>query len=112
MPECGLDVALAMIGGKWKMLILYYVCHETRRFGELRRLLTGISEKVLIQDLRQMQENGLLARKDYKQIPPKVEYSITPFGKVLGESLRPLCAWGNENRKHVFDNESGSSTAA
>ncbi len=112
MSDCGLDVALAMIGGKWKMLILYHMCHGTRRFGELRRLLPGISEKVLIQDLRQMQENGLLSRKDYKQIPPKVEYSITPFGKALGESLRPLCAWGNKNRKRVFGNESRSSTAA
>ncbi len=112
MPDCGLDVALAVIGGKWKMLILYHVCHGTRRFGELRRLLPGISEKMLIQDLRQMQESGLLARKDYKEIPPKVEYSITPFGRALGESLRPLCAWGNKNRNRVLVNESPSSTDA
>ena len=105
MPDCGLDVVLAVIGGKWKMLILYHVCHATRRFGELRRLLPGISEKMLIQDLRQMQESGLLARKDYKEIPPKVEYSITPFGSALGEQLRPLCAWGNENRSHVLGND-------
>ena len=90
MPDCGLDVALAVIGGKWKMLILYHVCHGTRRFGELRRLLPGISEKMLIQDLRQMQGSGLVVRKDYKEVPPKVEYSITPFGRALGDSLRPL----------------------
>jgi hypothetical protein len=58
MTDCGLDTVLALIGGKWKMLILYHVCHAPRRFGELRRLLSGISEKMLIQDLRQMQESG------------------------------------------------------
>jgi DNA-binding HxlR family transcriptional regulator len=88
MPDCGLDVALAVIGGKWKMLILYHVCHGTRRFGELRRLLPGISEKMLIQDLRQMQASDLVTRKDYKEVPPRVEYSITPFGRALGKSLR------------------------
>ncbi len=105
MSECGLDVALAVIGGKWKMLSLYHVCHGTRRFGELRRLLPGISEKMLIQDLRQMQESGLLVRKDYKELPPKVEYSITPFGRALGKSLLPLCAWGVKNRKRVLETE-------
>ena len=59
MTDCGLDTVLALIGGKWKMLILYHVCHAPRRFGELRRLLPGISEKMLIQDLRQMQESNL-----------------------------------------------------
>ena len=102
MADCGLAVALAVIGGKWKMLILYHVCHGTRRFGELRRLLPGISEKMLIQDLRQMQANDLVVRKDYKEVPPRVEYSITPFGRALGTSLVPLCTWGVKNRKRVF----------
>ena len=102
MTDCGLDTVLALIGGKWKMLILYHLCHAPRRFGELRRLLPGISEKMLIQDLRQMQESNLLVRKDYQQVPPKVEYSITPFGRSLGKSLAPLCAWGDKNRKRVL----------
>ena len=102
MAGCGLDTVLALIGGKWKMLILYHLCHGPRRFGELRRLLPGISEKMLIQDLRQMQESNLLLRKDYQQVPPKVEYSITPFGRSLGKSLAPLCAWGDKNRKRVL----------
>jgi DNA-binding HxlR family transcriptional regulator len=105
MPDCGLDVALAVIGGKWKMLILYQVCLGTRRFGELRRLLPGISEKMLIQDLRQMEANNLLVRKDYKEVPPRVEYSITPFGRALGQSLIPLCTWGIKNRKRVLGTE-------
>jgi DNA-binding HxlR family transcriptional regulator len=111
MPDCGLDVALAVIGGKWKMLILYQVSLGTRRFGELRRLLPGISEKMLIQDLRQMQESKLLVRKDYKEVPPRVEYSITPFGRALGKSLIPLCAWGVHNRKRVMGTESSRETA-
>jgi DNA-binding HxlR family transcriptional regulator len=85
MTDCGLDTVLALIGGKWKMLILYHVCHAPRRFGELRRLLPGISEKMLIQDLRQMQESGLLLRKDYRQVPPKVEYSRRAIWKGAGE---------------------------
>jgi DNA-binding HxlR family transcriptional regulator len=103
MADCGLDTVLALIGAKWKMLILYHLCHGPRRFGELRRLLPGISEKMLIQDLRQMQASNLLVRKDYQQVPPKVEYSITPFGRSLGRSLAPLCAWGNKNKKHVMN---------
>ena len=102
MADCGLDTVLALIGGKWKMLILYHLCHASRRFGELRRLLPGISEKMLIQDLRQMQEGGLLVRKDYQQVPPKVEYSVTPFGRALGRSMAPLCAWGSKYRKRVL----------
>src|ERR1039457_2090065 len=105
MADCGLDTVLALIGGKWKMLILYHLCHGPRRFGELRRLLAGISEKMLTQDLRKMQESGLLERKDYRQVPPKVEYSITPFGRTLGKSMAPLCAWGARNRKRVLGAE-------
>jgi DNA-binding HxlR family transcriptional regulator len=111
MSDCGLDVVLGLIGGKWKMLILYHLCHGSRRFGELRRLLPGISEKMLIQDLRQMQESGLLVRKDYQQIPPKVEYSITQFGKALGKSMAPLCAWGAKNRKRALGKKSLQKTA-
>lgn len=111
MSDCGLDVALAVIGGKWKMLILYHLCHGSRRFGELRRLLPGISEKMLIQDLRQMQGSGLLVRKDYMEVPPKVEYSITPFGRALGQSLVPLCAWGVRNRKRVLGTTLSGNTA-
>ena len=111
MSDCGLDVVLSLIRGKWKMLILFHLCHGSRRFGELRRLLPDISEKMLIQDLRQMQESNLLVRKDYQQVPPKVEYSITPFGKALGKSMAPLCAWGAKNRKRALGKESLQKTA-
>jgi DNA-binding HxlR family transcriptional regulator len=101
MNNCGLDVALDVVGGKWKMLILYHLCHGTRRFGELRRLLPGISEKMLIQDLRQMQIHDLIARKDFHEVPPRVAYSATPFGQELGAAMGPLCEWGSKSRQRV-----------
>ena len=94
------------------MLILYHVCHAPRRFGELRRLLPGISEKMLIQDLRQMLESNLLVRKDYQQVPPKVEYSVTPFGRELGKLMTPLCAWGDKNRRRVLEKKFPQKTVA
>lgn len=99
--DCGLDVALAVIGGKWKPIILYHLHPSPRRFGELRRLVAGISEKVLIQQLRELVEAGVLVRHDYREVPPKVDYAVTPFGKTLVEALMPLCAWGNEHRVQV-----------
>ncbi|MBB4003682.1 winged helix-turn-helix transcriptional regulator [Aurantimonas endophytica] len=100
-PDCGLDVALAVMGGKWKPLILYHLGHGPKRFGDLRRLVTGISEKVLIQQLRELVGAGVLVRHDYREVPPKVDYTVTPFGQTLVEALRPLCAWGTSHRVYV-----------
>ena len=91
---CGLEVALLVLGGKWKPLILFHLAHGRRRFGELRRLVSGVSEKMLIQQLRELQADGVIERVDFKEIPPKVEYSVTPLGRSLAEALMPLCAWG------------------
>lgn len=113
-PECGLDVALAVVGGKWKPLILYHLQHGPRRFGELKRLVAGISEKVLIQQLRDLQTVGVLVRRDYQEVPPRVDYTITPFGMTLVETLIPLCRWGTQNRAEVARRlpESSSSVSA
>lgn len=99
--ECGLDVSLAVMGGKWKPLILYHLRSSPRRFGELRRLVAGVSEKVLIQQLRELVEAGVLVRRDYREVPPKVDYAVTPFGQTLIEALMPLCAWGHVHRAQV-----------
>lgn len=99
--ECGLDIALAVIGGKWKPLILYHLQHGPKRFGDLKRLVAGISEKVLIQQLRDLQAAGVLVRRDYQEVPPRVDYTVTPFGTTLGQALMPLCRWGIENRSEV-----------
>ena len=100
-PDCGLDVALAVMGGKWKPLILYHLGHGPKRFGDLRRLVTGISEKVLIQQLRELIASGVVFRHDYREVPPKVDYTVTPFGQTLVDALRPLCVWGTSHRVHV-----------
>jgi DNA-binding HxlR family transcriptional regulator len=98
---CGLEAALDVIGGKWKVLILWHSSEGPRRFGELKRLVPGISEKVLIQQLRQMEADGIVRRKVYHEVPPKVEYSLTPFGESLREALGPLCDWGNRQTKRI-----------
>lgn len=101
VPDCGLDVALAVMGGKWKPLILYHLRPGPKRFGDLRRLVAGISEKVLIQQLRELVEAGVLVRHDYREVPPRVDYTVTPFGQTLVEALLPLCDWGTTHRARV-----------
>ena len=100
-PPCGLDVAFAVVGGKWKPLILFHLQSGPRRFGELRRRVAGVSEKVLIQHLRELVAAGVLTRCDHQRLPPVVDYAVTPFGMTLVRALMPLCAWGVEHRVEV-----------
>lgn len=100
-PVCGLDVALVVMGGKWKPLILYHLHPSPRRFGDLRRLVAGISEKVLIQQLRELVAADVVVRHDYRRVPPMVDYAMTPFGMTLVRALMPLCEWGNVHRTEV-----------
>jgi len=99
--SCGLEAALDVIGGKWKVLILWQLGAQLRRFGELKRMVPGISEKMLIQQLREMEADGVLSRKAYHEIPPRVEYSLTRFGVSLKEVLAPLCEWGSTHMKRI-----------
>jgi DNA-binding HxlR family transcriptional regulator len=99
--SCGLEAALDVVGGKWKPIVLWHLSAGPRRFGELRRLVAGISEKMLIQQLREMQADGIVAREDFREIPPRVEYSLTAFGVSLREALRPLCEWGGEHMSRI-----------
>lgn len=98
---CGLEAALDVIGGKWKVLILWHTRQGPRRFGELKRLVPAISEKMLIQQLREMEADGIVARRDFREIPPRVEYALTEFGVSLAEALRPLCEWGREHMARI-----------
>ncbi len=98
---CGLEAALAVVGGKWKPIVLWQLSLGPRRFGELRRLVTGISEKMLSQQLREMEADGIVARKDFQEIPPRVEYSLTEFGVSLGAALKPLCDWGRNHMERI-----------
>jgi DNA-binding HxlR family transcriptional regulator len=99
--SCGLEAALDVIGGKWKVLILWQFQEGPRRFGELKRIVPGISEKMLIQQLRQMEADGIVRRKVYHEVPPKVEYSLTPFGATLQDAVVPLCDWGTRHMKRI-----------
>jgi DNA-binding HxlR family transcriptional regulator len=99
---CGIDAAMDVVAGKWKSLILWELHnHGTRRFGELRRGLPGVSEKMLIQQLREMEADGLVRREVYREVPPKVEYSLTEDGTSLNAALGPLGAWGGERIKRI-----------
>jgi DNA-binding HxlR family transcriptional regulator len=109
---CGLEAALAVIGGKWKVLVLWHLAPRPRRFGELRRLVAGISEKMLIQQLREMAADGIIARKDFQEIPPRVEYSLTSFGVSLTEALKPLCEWGTKHMKRIGTTKTQAAQAA
>ena len=97
MFSCGLEASLSVIGGKWKFLIIWQLANHPRRFGELRRLVAGVTEKMLIQGLKELQKDGVVSRRDFREIPPKVEYSLTERGVELATVLRPLCEWGTEN---------------
>ncbi|TDD65706.1 transcriptional regulator [Jiangella aurantiaca] len=98
---CGLDAAIAVMGGKWKGLILFALQDGPLRFGELRRAVGTISERMLILQLREMQTAGLLHRRVYQQVPPKVEYSLTDFGRSLNTALAPLGEWGEEHMDRI-----------
>jgi len=95
--ECGIDAAMDVIGGKWKVLILWALDVRPHRFGELRRELPGVTEKVLTDQLRELERDGIVHREVHDEVPPRVEYSLTPRGTTLNEALAPLGAWGREN---------------
>lgn len=92
--SCGLGPALHVIGGKWKALLLWRIEQKPLRFGELKRLVPGVSEKMLIQHLRELEQDGLVHRKVFDVVPPHVEYSVTELGASLNVALTPLADWG------------------
>ncbi|WP_030668303.1 winged helix-turn-helix transcriptional regulator [Streptomyces sp. NRRL B-1347] len=110
---CGLDAAVDVVGGKWKPLILWALyAGGTLRFGELRRHVPGVSEKMLIQQLREMETDGIVHREVYREVPPKVEYSLTDLGQSLNRALGPLGVWGDENMERLVANQEAKAAAA
>ncbi|MDQ0517688.1 DNA-binding HxlR family transcriptional regulator [Kaistia geumhonensis] len=99
--RCGLEAVLDIMGGKWKPLILYHLAPGAKRTGELRRLVTNVSEKMLIQHLKELAEDGIVRRIDFQTVPPHVEYELTAFGRSLAEVLAPLCEWGTAHTDEV-----------
>ncbi|MEU6594526.1 helix-turn-helix domain-containing protein [Streptomyces sp. NPDC046881] len=97
---CGTDAAMDIIDGKWKVSILWVLGEcGTCRFGELRRQLPGVTEKVLAAQLRELEADGVVHREEYDEVPPRVEYTLTQSGLQLNEALEPLGSWG---RRHVL----------
>ncbi|MDG4862788.1 helix-turn-helix domain-containing protein [Streptomyces sp. T-3] len=95
---CGLDAAIDVVGGKWKPMILWALYqHGTLRFGQLRREVVGVTEKMLNQHLREMVADGLVHREVYREVPPRVEYSMTELGNQLNQALIPLGSWGERH---------------
>lgn len=92
--SCPVEAALDLIGGKWKAVLLFRLMQSTRRFSELRRLHPNITQRMLTNQLRELERDGLVHREVYPEIPPKVEYSLTPRGETLAPLLNQLCDWG------------------
>ncbi len=99
--SCPVEDTLSVIGGKWKVLILWHLYDEgIMRFGELRKVLARITQKMLIQQLRELEEDGLVRRNIYRQVPPRVEYSLTEMGKSIKGILDSMCDWGTGYREY------------
>lgn len=99
LPACPVEITMGLIGEKWKVLIIRDLLTGTKRFGELRKSVTGITQKVLTNNLRQMEASGLVKRKVYPEVPPRVEYSLTETGLSLKPILDSMVIWGNAYRE-------------
>ncbi|GHO96435.1 putative HTH-type transcriptional regulator YdeP [Reticulibacter mediterranei] len=92
--KCGVETTIAVVGGKWKPMILYALLSGPRRFGELTRLIPEITQRMLTLQLRELEEDEVITREIYKQVPPKVEYSLTPLGRTVEPILSFMQQWG------------------
>ncbi len=99
LPACPVEITMGLIGDKWKVLIIRDLLTGTKRFGELKKSLNSITQKVLTNNLRQMEASGLVKRKVYAEVPPRVEYSLTETGWSLKPILDSMVDWGNEYRE-------------
>lgn len=94
--HCPAEAMVAVIGGKWKLLIIYHLTQGTKRFGELRRCLPHVTQQMLTTQLRELEQDGILHRQIYAQVPPKVEYSLTELGRSLEPIIVPMVHWGEQ----------------
>ncbi|NBD28140.1 winged helix-turn-helix transcriptional regulator [Paenibacillus glycinis] len=96
------EVVLDLIGGKWKSHIIFHLGSGPVRTGELIRLVAGITQKMLIEQLKELERDGLISRKSYNQVPPRVEYSLTNYGSSLKDILKVVCDWGDDYVKDRY----------
>lgn len=100
--HCPVEATLEVIGGKWKAVILFHLTHEgTHRFAELRRKIPGVSERMLTQQLRELEDHGIVHREVYAEVPPKVEYSMTDYGRTLRPITEAMCQWGQKHIRRI-----------
>ncbi|SRR5216683_7194341 len=109
---CPVEATLDVIGGKWKGVILFHLLPGPQRFSDLRRRLPNITQRMLTLQLRELEEDGVLHREIYQQIPPKVEYSLTEFGKTLEPILQTLLKWGEEYTNQIIERKLAVQTQA
>lgn len=102
---CPVTATLGVIGGKWKPIILWLLNGQTRRFSEIKRNLPAITQKMLTQQLRELEQDGIIHREIYAQVPPKVEYSLTPKGRTLGPILEQMAQWGTTHLQELAETE-------
>lgn len=105
LPECPVATMVELIGNKWKLLIIRNLLVQTSRFGELKKDIPGISQKVLTDNLRALEADGLIERKVYPEVPPRVEYSLNELGNSLRPLFKTMEAWGNSYKELVKNNE-------
>lgn len=96
-PGCPIEATLDLIDGKWKAIILYHLLDGTLRFGEMKKRLSKITQRMLTRQLRELEEVGLISRTVFAQVPPRVDYALTPQGRSLEPVMRALWMWGNEH---------------
>jgi DNA-binding HxlR family transcriptional regulator len=107
---CSVEAALDVIGGKWKGVIVYHLLSGTKRFNELHRSFQGITHRMLTLQLQELEEAGVVHRKVYPQVPPKVEYSLTPFGQSLRPILLLMREWGEEYTETLTETKQATQT--
>lgn len=100
---CPMEACVEVIGGKWKGVILFHLLSGTKRFNELLRLMPAVTQRMLIRQLRELEADGVVERKVFAEVPPHVEYSLSPFGKTLEPVLRTLQAWGGQYLEKISD---------
>ena len=96
-PGCSVEASISLIDGKWKCVVLFHLLGGTRRFNEIRRQIPSVTQRTLTNQLRELEEDGLIERKVYAQVPPKVEYSLSDLGRSLEPILFALKGWGDDN---------------
>lgn len=100
----GVEATMDVIGGKWKPIILCNLRHQKLRTSDLQRKIPNISQKMLIQQLRELEKDNIVTRKVYQEVPPRVEYYLSDYGKTLGDVLDILCSWGEQHVKKMIEN--------